>query len=439
MAKRYAYDDETERRRETAGGLTAPEMPDAYGAAYERALTRYTEAEPFSYDYQSDPRWAAYKKQYTREGQRATEDTLGRVSAQTGGMPSTAAVTAAQQAGDYYAAQMTDKLPELYELAYAMYNGEQDRLYKNLSALRDARADELGRYGDVLAQWNRDRDYDYRAAQDALSQANHERDFDYRAQQDALDREADARDFNYRTERDARADAIADAELAARSGDYTGLAGLGVDTSNLGEKRWAYAADGGVYEIGTRKGLQFLSDAAPGQTMTGGDGSVWTKEPDGGVRIERNGRVWTIAGTPEPEPAAPEPEKPELTVAQVNAAIKNGVLTDKVLAAYEYYYGAPYEGVGVGSAGSGGGTNKSAAPAEAEEADGGAAETELPVDQASVLALGYGPISASRLAELVESGAVVKYAEGGRWRFRRAAAERAPDPLFTERLGARLG
>ena len=336
---------------------------------------------------------------------------------------------------------MTDKLPELYELAYAMYAGEQDRLYKNLSALRDARADELGRYGDALAQWNRDRDYDYRAAQDALSQANNERDFNYRAQQDALSQSNTDREFNYRASRDARADAIADAELAARSGDYTRLAALGVDTSNLGEKRWAYAADGGVYEIGSRKGLQFLSDAAPGQTMIGGDGSVWTKEPDGGVRIERNGRVWTIAGTPEPEEeaAAPEPEKPELTVAQVNAAIKNGVLTDKVLAAYEYYYGAPYEGVGSGSAGSGGGTKKSSAPAEAEKADGGAAETELPVDQASVLALGYGPISASRLAELVESGAVVKYAEDGKWRFRRAAAERAPDPLFTERLGARLG
>ena len=36
--------------------------------------------------------------------------------------------------------------------------------------------------------------------------------------------------------------------------------------------------------------------------------------------------------------------KPTLTVAQVNAAIKAGILTDAVLAAYEYYYGEAYKG-----------------------------------------------------------------------------------------------
>ncbi len=41
------------------------------------------------------------------------------------------------------------------------------------------------------------------------------------------------------------------------------------------------------------------------------------------------------------------------------------------------------------------------------------------MDMASVLALGYGPISAERLSELVDSGAVEKYADGGVWRFRR--------------------
>ena len=50
---------------------------------------------------------------------------------------------------------------------------------------------------------------------------------------------------------------------------------------------------------------------------------------------------------------------------------------------------------------------------------GGAGAAEDPVDMASVLALGYGPISAEKLSELVESGAVEKYADGGVWRFRR--------------------
>ncbi|MBQ9648621.1 MAG: hypothetical protein IJV43_09730 [Oscillospiraceae bacterium] len=36
--------------------------------------------------------------------------------------------------------------------------------------------------------------------------------------------------------------------------------------------------------------------------------------------------------------------KPALTSAQVNQAIRNGILSDRVLAAYEYYYGEPYHG-----------------------------------------------------------------------------------------------
>lgn len=40
---------------------------------------------------------------------------------------------------------------------------------------------------------------------------------------------------------------------------------------------------------------------------------------------------------------APTAVKPVLTVAQVNDAIKNGILSDQVLAAYEYYYGTPYQ------------------------------------------------------------------------------------------------
>ena len=41
--------------------------------------------------------------------------------------------------------------------------------------------------------------------------------------------------------------------------------------------------------------------------------------------------------------AAQAAAKPTLTVAQVNAAIKAGILTDAVLAAYEYYYGEAYK------------------------------------------------------------------------------------------------
>ena len=157
-----------------------PVMPEDYGAAYREAVRRYTDMAPFSYDHRADPRWQAYKKEYAREGARATEDTLGQYAAMTGGMPSTAAVTAAGQAGDYYAAKLADKVPELYDLAYAMYTGEADRLYRQLSALQAARGGELDRYRTQLSQWNADRD---RA--DALGQQAWERGYRERAYADS--------------------------------------------------------------------------------------------------------------------------------------------------------------------------------------------------------------------------------------------------------------
>lgn len=96
-----------------------------------------SEAKPsFSYDMESDPVYQAYQKQYAREGKRATQNALGAAASATGGIPSSYAVTAASQAGDYYASQMADKVPELYNQAY-------------------------NRYLNDLAQWNTDRDFGY--------------------------------------------------------------------------------------------------------------------------------------------------------------------------------------------------------------------------------------------------------------------------------------
>ena len=360
-------------------------VPDEYGETYRAALTAAASPTPFTYDVAADPVYQAYKKEYTREGRRAAEDTLGSYAAMTGGVPSTAAVTASQQAGDYYAAQLADKVPELYKLASDMYDAAEARRLKAISALRDAR-------GDELARWD--------------------------AEQSRL---ADARDFDYRRDRDARDDAVALAKLAAANGDDSGLAALGIDLTNKPGKLYAYGADGAPYEIGSAKGKAFVESAAPGQTMTGGDGSVWTRT-DTGVTIARDGRTWTLSladetadetATAAPAArAAAAKSKPDLTAAQVNAAIKIGVRSQKVLDAYEYYYGEPF----------------------VEDTPAGG---DYPLDLASVEALGYGPISADYLAQLVASGAVEQYLADGRWHFRRAGGQSAA-PGYTPGLAARL-
>lgn len=89
--------------------------------------------------------WGDYRKAYLREGQRAYENSLGEAASNTGGIASTAAVTAAQQAQNYYSAQAADKKAELYQ-----------QLYENYLAERGQAVDELLAY-DQLTQTAMDR------------------------------------------------------------------------------------------------------------------------------------------------------------------------------------------------------------------------------------------------------------------------------------------
>lgn len=82
---------------------------------YQKLLASLSGENGIDYDYTQDPTWSAYKKAYLREGDRATRDTLAKASAATGGRPSSYAVSAAAQAGNNYAAELTDMIPTLYQ------------------------------------------------------------------------------------------------------------------------------------------------------------------------------------------------------------------------------------------------------------------------------------------------------------------------------------
>lgn len=104
----------------------------------------------FQYDPETDPNMAAYRKMYLREGERATADALAQASAATGGIPSSHAVTAATQAGNYYAAQLADKVPELRAQAYQEY---LDRERLKQQQLENQRYDEKQEYDNALSMW----------------------------------------------------------------------------------------------------------------------------------------------------------------------------------------------------------------------------------------------------------------------------------------------
>lgn len=65
--------------------------------------------------------------------------------------------------------------------------------------------------------------------------------------------------------------------------------------TNEGSKE-AYQAVGsaGKYTIGSAAGKNFLTNAKAGETMTGGDGSTWTKNKDGSVTIKKGSNTYEI-------------------------------------------------------------------------------------------------------------------------------------------------
>lgn len=120
-------------------------------AAYREALDSVVNGKPFQYNHETDPAYQAFAKTYRREGQRATEDTLARVAAASGGSVPTSAVTAATQAGDYYAAQLADKLPQLRQQAYTDYANEEALKQARLNVLA---ADRQQKQNDWQLNYN---------------------------------------------------------------------------------------------------------------------------------------------------------------------------------------------------------------------------------------------------------------------------------------------
>ena len=361
----------------TTGSFSYGPAPTFDGSQYYNRrdqLLDNLEGMQFNYDLATDPVWQSYQKTYLREGKRATEDALGRASALTGGVPSSYAVGAATQAGNYYASQLADKIPQLYNDAYNRYLKEYERQL--------GLADTYNQYGQQ----------EYREYQDKLNQFNKDRDFDYGVYGDDYDRAVAADNTAYNRARQTIQDRLDLAQTGAGLGDYSWYQGLGFNTSavdgtqaaqggqytqaqvdaavdslfanevvtpefadvlgfpagtpldqiaaqlgiDLGQSTggaqggaggvptdYAYASDGTTYTIGSGPAWDFILKAQPGETMTGGDGSTWTMSNDGNsVTISKGGKTYTYSfGQPEapaaqnanpaPAPATNPPKAPK--------------------------------------------------------------------------------------------------------------------------------
>ena len=136
-----------------------PSYENQYAEQQQALLDAIINRPDFSWSKEDDPQWSSYKKSYLREGDRATANALGQAAAASGGRPSTAALTAATQAGDYYATQLNDIIPTLYQQAYDRYLNEYNMSLQDLNAVNTQEQLDYAKYLDQLGQFNTDRNF----------------------------------------------------------------------------------------------------------------------------------------------------------------------------------------------------------------------------------------------------------------------------------------
>jgi len=156
--------------RERLNNYTPYSNPNA--AAMQQALSTLVDRPAFKFSTDGDALYERYKNDYQAMGRRAMEDTVGQVSALTGGYGNSYGATAGAQAYNDYISRMDEVVPELYRLALDKYNAEGDRLRQNYDLL--AADDDRG-----YARWAADRDIAADLADRLGSDYRDERSFDY--------------------------------------------------------------------------------------------------------------------------------------------------------------------------------------------------------------------------------------------------------------------
>ena len=243
--EQYAYDDIYKAAMDYINGggsgtadFTYEDAP-SYTNKYEDKISTLLDSilgrEDFSYDYTQDPLYNQYEETYTREGNRAMQDTLGQVSARTGGLASSYATSAATQANNYYMQQLADKIPELQQLAYSMYKDKGDTMYQNIDLLQALEQGDYQKFQDILQQFNIDRDFDYGVYSD-------DKAWDYTKSRDEVEDSRYADETSYNRSQDDYDKSLYQAQLLAETGDFSGFEALGFTPEQIAELEAYYKA-----------------------------------------------------------------------------------------------------------------------------------------------------------------------------------------------------
>lgn len=126
-------------------------------------------------DFTKGDDYASLAKRYSEQGKKAMDDTIGQVSARTGGLASSYATSAANQAYNGY-------MEELEDAARALYDSKRQEKIDNLGISQSIWSDKVGNN-----QWQQQ--FDYNANNDSKQEARNNAEVMWRAGKTLSDEE----------------------------------------------------------------------------------------------------------------------------------------------------------------------------------------------------------------------------------------------------------
>lgn len=239
-----------------AGSFSYKEAPE-YVSKYQGQIdSLYQQIVNGRYsDFLDTPEYAALDSQYTKQGRKAMQDTVGDVSARTGGLASSYAVTAGQQA---YGNQMD----ALQDAAMQMFENQKSDKLNQFSLLSGLESNDYNKYLGQLDQYRSDRAFDYQV------------DLDNKSSQEAK------------------------ADKRASVGDFSSYVDLGImtqDEANKAQKVWALENPEIALQLYPELSLQ-LGIAAPAVSYSGSGkagGNTKSKSDDLGGGVRNNTYVFS--------------------------------------------------------------------------------------------------------------------------------------------------
>jgi len=296
-------------------------------------------------DFQKGTEYAALLERYTQGGQKAMKDTVGDISARTGGMASSFAAVAGQQA-------YSDYMQGLETAAQDAFDRNRQREQEKLAVLQDAEQTEYARYLNRVAQDEAIRDRNYDLQRDAIADKRYEEETAYAKGRDAVADKRYEEETAYAKGRDAIADKRYEEETAYAKGRDAVADGRFADET--GYQRGADSRDDARNRISA-----FLS--AKGKLADLPEELVKAS----GLSEAELKAMEAYASRPEQEAATVR--KPVFSWEEVQAEIEKGNTSPGVLADYEYYQQEPYSTPG--SAAAAGGLKSETAQWIAEQYD----------------------------------------------------------------------